>query len=98
MPKYPLADILAQMVSVGTMYRSTNADDHRRELGMTRADALAVIRGITPKDFHKSMPTYADSEIWQDVYRPHWNGIQLYVKFTKYEHSGEYFVISFKEK
>jgi len=29
---------------------------------------LAVIAALTRRDFYKSMTTYADSRVWQDVY------------------------------
>ena len=31
---------------------------------------LAVVMALTATDFYKSMTTYADHTIWQDVYRP----------------------------
>ncbi len=33
-----------------------------------RGVALAVIAGSTRRDFHKSMTTYADFHVWQEVY------------------------------
>ena len=40
---------------------------------------VAVIHGLSPHDFDKSM---TDHRVWQDVYRPHVKGRELYVKFT----------------
>ncbi|WP_412548120.1 type II toxin-antitoxin system MqsR family toxin [Pseudomonas sp. PDM22] len=56
---------------------------------------LAVITGLTSADFYKSMTTYADHSIWQDVYRPWVNGRQAYVKLTL---QGDLLIVSFKEK
>jgi motility quorum-sensing regulator/GCU-specific mRNA interferase toxin len=39
-------------------------------LGFDGAEIVNVVRALTPADFHKSMTTYADHRIWQDVYRP----------------------------
>nr|WP_318652759.1 type II toxin-antitoxin system MqsR family toxin [Pseudomonas sp. PDM22] len=56
---------------------------------------MAVITGLTSADFYKSMTTYADHSIWQDVYRPWVNGRQAYVKLTL---QGDLLIVSFKEK
>jgi motility quorum-sensing regulator / GCU-specific mRNA interferase toxin len=37
-------------------------------MGLTSAEMLAVIGSLTRHDFFKSMTTYADSRVWQDVY------------------------------
>lgn len=61
---------------------------------MAQADTLAVVRGLTHKNFCKSMTTHADHRAWQDVYHGQWNGAALYIKFQQ---AGKYFVVSFKE-
>jgi motility quorum-sensing regulator / GCU-specific mRNA interferase toxin len=66
-----------------------------RELEMTEQQALGVIRSLTRSNFHKSMTTYTDHKVWQDVYFSEWNAIPLYIKFQM---NDEYFVISFKER
>jgi motility quorum-sensing regulator/GCU-specific mRNA interferase toxin len=35
---------------------------------LTSAEMLAVIAALTRRNFYKSMTTYADHRIWQDVY------------------------------
>lgn len=47
--------------------------------------------------FYKSMTSYKDSRIWQDVYHVPYEGKVLYVKFTK-EAISEFTLLSFKEK
>jgi motility quorum-sensing regulator/GCU-specific mRNA interferase toxin len=42
--------------------------DGGRALGLTTAEMLATIAALTRHDFYKSMTTYADSRVWQDVY------------------------------
>lgn len=39
-------------------------------MGMDYRDMLETVKALTPADFYKSMTTYADHKIWQDVYRP----------------------------
>lgn len=93
-PHYPLAGIQAQMATVQNMNLTVSAKSGIRAVGMAQADALAVVQGLTRKDFFKSMTTYADHRIWQDVYHGQWNGVGLYIKFQL---AGEYFIVSFKE-
>jgi motility quorum-sensing regulator/GCU-specific mRNA interferase toxin len=93
-PTYRLEDIQAQMTTIQSMYPTRTAKDGIRALGMGLDDALAVIRGLTAMNFDKSMPCDNDYRIWQDVYFSEWNGIPLYIKF---QISGQYFVVSFKE-
>ncbi len=65
-------------------------------LGIRRSDIVEIIQSLNPSDFYKSMTTYDDSRIWQDVYHAKYGDLVLYVKFTK-DHEG-YLIISFKEK
>jgi len=45
-------------------------------------------------DFYKSMTTYADYTVWQDVYRPHTRSGDLYLKLTVID---DVLIVSFKE-
>lgn len=55
---------------------------------------LAVILGLTPADFYKSMTTHADHRVWQDVYRPKTLAGDVYLKLTVID---DVLVVSFKE-
>lgn len=37
-------------------------------MGLTTAEMLAVIATLSRREFYKSMTTYADYRVWQDVY------------------------------
>lgn len=93
-PHYPLIEIQAQMATVQEMNLTVSARSGIRAAGMAQADALTVVQGLAHKDFYKSMTTHADHRVWQDVYHGRWNGGALYIKFQR---SGKYFVVSFKE-
>jgi motility quorum-sensing regulator/GCU-specific mRNA interferase toxin len=93
-PHYRLVAILAQMTSIEAMNLTLTAQSGIRLAGMTAADALQVVRGLTGANFYKSMTTHADHRVWQDVYRAQRGGKRLYVKFQQ---AGEYFIVSFKE-
>jgi motility quorum-sensing regulator/GCU-specific mRNA interferase toxin len=46
---------------------------------------------------YKSMTTYDDHRVWQDVYHINSKGLEIYIKVT-YRPAGGAPVISFKEK
>jgi motility quorum-sensing regulator / GCU-specific mRNA interferase toxin len=50
-------------------------------MGFSSQDMVDAIQQLKRKDFVKSMTTYADHRIWQDVYNTEYNGYSLYIKF-----------------
>ena len=52
---------------------------------------------IEPRMFYKSMTTFSDHRVWQDVYHVLARGMVLYVKFQANVIT-EFTVVSFKEK
>lgn len=71
--------------------------DGATELGFDTEGMQGVILSLSREEFYKSMTTYADSGVWQDVYRPTRRGIPLYVKVTVYE-AENLVVVSFKRR
>jgi len=63
-------------------------------LGFSYADMLAVVLALKSADFYKSMTTYADHTIWQDVYRPKTSAGDVYLKLTVLD---DVLIVSFKE-
>lgn len=63
-------------------------------LGLSAEDMIAVVKALTPKDFHKSMTTHADHTVWQDVYRPTTSAGEVYLKLTIID---DVLIVSFKE-
>jgi motility quorum-sensing regulator/GCU-specific mRNA interferase toxin len=55
---------------------------------------LAVVSDLRQADFHKSMTTYADHTIWQDVDRPVTPAGGVYLKLTVID---DVLIVSFKE-
>ncbi len=94
-PHYVLKDIQAQMVSINGLRMTLSARNDALRAGVTMEVAIRVIQSLGHDSFYKSMTTYHDSKIWQDVYHAKWRRKSLYIKFQKDE-SG-YFTISFKE-
>ena len=63
-------------------------------LGLDFDEMLAVVKGLTAKDFYKSMATHADHALWQDVYRPVTAAGPVYLKLTVVD---DVLIVSFKE-
>ena len=49
---------------------------------------------LTSADFHKSMTTYSNHRVWQDVYRPVTPAGEVYLKPAVIE---DVLIVSFKE-
>jgi motility quorum-sensing regulator/GCU-specific mRNA interferase toxin len=63
-------------------------------MGLNLSEMLAVVAALTPADFYKSMTTYADHTVWQDVYRPRVQAGDVYLKLTVID---DVLIVSFKE-
>ena len=68
-----------------------------QELGFYEKDIRQIISTMELKHFYKSMTSYANHKIWQDVYHVPFENFVLYVKFTQNIIS-EFTLLSFKEK
>ena len=66
-------------------------------LGFGRAEIEATIQTMQRKQFYKSMTSYGDHRVWQDVYHVASPAGPLYVKFTA-DVVTEFLLLSFKEK
>lgn len=66
-------------------------------LGLIFEQMQEVIFGLHGKMLYKSMSTYDDHRVWQDVYHASSHGLEIYIKVT-YRPGGGPPVISFKEK
>lgn len=102
-PHYKLATIQAIVARLGAAAFTKAALDGGRAMGLTSAEMLAVIAALSAAsrkrggNFFKSMTTYADHKVWQDVYHTDTpNGKEAYIKIT--ERSDGAPVIQFKEK
>jgi len=67
-PHYRLVSVQADVARLGAAAFTKTALDGGRRMGLTTAEMLAVIASLTRRQFYKSMTTYADHRIWQDVY------------------------------
>jgi motility quorum-sensing regulator / GCU-specific mRNA interferase toxin len=95
-PHYALANIKAEFADPAKLNRSFVSKLGADDLGMDDSAVVAVIQALSHSDFDKSMTSFADHRIWQDVYKPSVGGPALYVKFTL-DAQKALFLISFKE-
>ena len=86
--------IVNAMIEYGKVRTTNSARAGADALNLDLLDMLAVILALRPMDFYKSMTTYADHSIWQDVYRPHTKAERVYLKLTVIE---DVLIVSFKE-
>lgn len=96
---YDLSSIKEVFSSVEALGTRTTASAFRssQQLGFSREDMVSAIQCLQSSDFYKSMTTYADHKIWQDVYHAKFGDLVIYVKFC-INKDGDYMLISFKEK
>ncbi|SCB38932.1 type II toxin-antitoxin system MqsR family toxin [Rhizobium hainanense] len=96
-PTYDLTAIKAALSSVDTLAMTSSALRDANALGFDRAGVVETIAGIERGMFYKSMTTFADHRVWQDVYHVPARDMTLYVKFQA-DVITEFTVMSFKEK
>lgn len=96
-PHYSLSGVQAAVRARGVSAFTATALTGAAAMGLSGAQAVAVVLGLTRADFYKSMTTHADHTIWQDVYHARLaSGAVAYVKVTLRANGAV--VIQFKEK
>ena len=73
------------------------AQNTAMDLGFDDNGIRQVVSTMERKHFYKSMTSYANHKIWQDVYHVPCGNLILYVKFTQ-NVIAEFTLLSFKEK
>ncbi len=95
-PHYDLARIQADVARLGAAAFTKTAMDGGRAMGLTTADMLRAIASLSRRQFYKSMTSYADHRVWQDVYHAATPVRRdAYIKITLRDAAP---VIQFKEK
>jgi motility quorum-sensing regulator/GCU-specific mRNA interferase toxin len=86
--------IVKSLIEEGKVRSTFSALAGGAALGFDFNGMLSVVSALTPKDFYKSMTTYADHRVWQDVYRPTTKAGEVYLKLTVID---DVLIVSFKE-
>lgn len=92
-PHCPLERVKV-LVSAGRISPTTASLRGAQALGMDYPDMLEVITALERRDFYKSMTSYVDHRVWQDVYRPLTAKGYLYLKLSVVD---DVLIVSFKE-
>ena len=96
-PTYDLEAIKLAIGSTDTLAMTTSALRDVTALGFDRGGIVEAIAGIDRRMFFKSMTTFADHRVWQDVYHVPARDVLLYVKFQA-DVVTEFTIMAFKEK
>jgi motility quorum-sensing regulator/GCU-specific mRNA interferase toxin len=85
-----------EIARLGAAAFTRTALDGGRGMGLTTSEMLKVIASLSQRNFYKSMTTYADHHVWQDVYHAETPVKKdAYIKITLRDTAP---VIQFKEK
>lgn len=94
-PHYTLSRVKALIQEGAYRVTRTALRCATRDFGYVEASQLAeCVLGLQIKDLYKSMTTFHDSTLWQDVYHPRIEGTPAYVKIQIVDDTTV--VISFK--
>lgn len=96
-PTYDLDAVKAVLASADTLAITGSALRTASALGFDRMGIAATLAGMQRTMFVKSMTTFADHRVWQDVYHVPAYGLVLYVKFQANTVT-EFILVSFKER
>ena len=95
-PHYDLTVVKERVFRDGIFAFTATARKGAAALGLSEAEAVSMILGLRRNQCFKSMTTFADHRVWQDVYHAMCpNGRTAYVKLTLQDGA---LVIQFKEK
>jgi motility quorum-sensing regulator/GCU-specific mRNA interferase toxin len=85
---------IKQLLLDGRLRCTKAAAQGANALGFKTSDIAGVVSDLERKDFYKSMTSYGDHTIWQDVYRARTLRGQVYLKLSVVD---DVLVVSFKE-
>jgi motility quorum-sensing regulator/GCU-specific mRNA interferase toxin len=86
--------VVKALIEDGRICSTQHARQGAPVLGIDFDGMCEVIKGLTSSDFSKSMTTYANHRVWQDVYRPTTAAGDVYLKLSVID---DLLIISFKE-
>lgn len=96
-PTYDLREIQRAFRSPSRLTATATALKSAAALGFDRADIVETVQRLESRHFYKSMTSYRNVRLWQDVYHAPSRVGTLYVKFVE-DTVSEFRLLSFKEK
>jgi motility quorum-sensing regulator/GCU-specific mRNA interferase toxin len=94
-PTYDLNIIKQAFSNVNKLNMTASAMQGQYALAFSDQDVVDTIQALDSTDFYKSMPpAHHGFSAWQDVYKPTFNNVKLYLKF-QVDSRGD-MIISFK--
>jgi len=92
-PHFKLS-MIKSLVDEGRVRSTQSARLGAAVLGIDFDGMCKIVKSLNTSDFYKSMTTYADHKVWQDVYRPGTEAGDVYLKLNVID---DLVIISFKE-
>lgn len=86
--------LIKKLVEADRVHTTRSAREGAIALGFDFDAMLGVVMALSGADFYKSMTTYEDHRVWQDVYRPMTSAGRVYLKMTVID---DVLIVSFKE-
>lgn len=80
---YDLAELKKLIANEKTRIITGDCSRNAHALGISYTEIIEIVLSITSDDFYKSMTSYENNKIWQDVYKPHHGDLELYIKLQK---------------
>lgn len=96
-PSYDLDTFKDVCCDANTLSITRTATMSALELGFNINEVVRVIQTMRREHFYKSMTSYGDHRVWQDVYHVPSTKCVIYLKFTA-DVLTEFTVLSFKER
>jgi motility quorum-sensing regulator/GCU-specific mRNA interferase toxin len=96
-PHFDLAVIKAEVRRLGRKAFTKTAAKAGLNLGLSLREMQDIVFELQNRMLYKSMTTYDDHRVWQDVYHINSQDLEIHIKVT-YRPAGGPPVISFKEK
>ncbi|WP_201194204.1 type II toxin-antitoxin system MqsR family toxin [Pseudomonas fluorescens] len=96
-PHYDLAVIQAEVVRLQSKAFTLTAREGGRKMMLNLHQMIRTVCLLKKRMLYKSMTTYADHRVWQDVYHTTYEDREIYIKVT-YRTNGGHPIISFKER
>lgn len=88
-------DSIKELISANEYFITQSARQTYVSLGLDDDRVIEIIMSLVNRDLYKSMTTYHNNKIWQDVYHKNIDSLELYIKL---QITDQAIVISFKER